>query len=771
MKAFLNIARHGHCQKILVAVIAATSLSSESAIAASYAPWLTQIGVTDSVMSAANWGKGQLLGVVDTGIVINNSAFAAGQVSSTLSSCAAVTFNCPKNGFADDNGHGTAVAEIAAGYMASKFTVNYGGYKTSLGNVISVAPDANILSEKVLNAQGSAYSTDVANGVKKAADAGASVINVSITYGNTTDVVSAINYAAAKGAFIVWAGGNDGNTLLSGANTSGLTTAAVNHLILAGSVNSKNGLSSFSNTPGLGSLVDTSNNKSGYSARWAMAPGEYILAPDTSYSSSSWALWSGTSMSTPIISGSLLLLQSAWPILKTNGTAANLLLATSVDLGAKGVDSTYGNGLVNLTTAFQPYGALMVTQANGKAIAVSDLTGSLISSGALGNLSAVQSKLASYTSLDSYQRNFTVNLSAMIKSSTAATINPLPTNVNTGPAKIKLADGSEMAYALSAAPNKADSPGALALNSESAGVSRSGYAMRTDTQGTTMAFGYGSIVPVQYSYTKALYGSDDAALAASALSTHLSALSQGGALAAYGTQWGSNIRVAVAYNGTAATDPTAFGQGVSWANPDAASVGAGITYKVNDTLQLGFSFQSLKENHGLLGSVYASSSQLSLGDNHSNEIGVSTVANINHNNSVYLEASQATTQAAGAVDRSMFAGTTKIRSQSFGMSYMSKDLFRAEDKLMLSVKQPLRVTSGSANLAMTNIDPVTGVPTTGVQSISLVPEGREIDYKVAYDTPLSKTRKLGLDAGYMRDALNMAGNNHATIGMNWSVKF
>jgi tRNA U34 5-carboxymethylaminomethyl modifying enzyme MnmG/GidA len=39
----------------------------------------------------------------------------------------------------------------------------------------------------------------------KAADAGASVINVSISYVSTADTVSAINYAAGRGAFIVWA--------------------------------------------------------------------------------------------------------------------------------------------------------------------------------------------------------------------------------------------------------------------------------------------------------------------------------------------------------------------------------------------------------------------------------------------------------------------------------------------------------------------------------------------------------------------------------------
>ena len=136
-------------------------------------------------------------------------------------------------------------------------------------------------------------------------------------------------------------------------------------------------------------------------------------------------------MAAPLVSGSLLLLQSAWPILKTNGTTADLLLGTATDLGVKGVDSTYGTGLVNLATAFQPVGALSVTLANGNSTPVSAISGSLLTSGALGNLMAIKERLANYMSFDSYQRNFTVNLSGLIQSRpTAASLNPLPTNVN-----------------------------------------------------------------------------------------------------------------------------------------------------------------------------------------------------------------------------------------------------------------------------------------------------------------------------------------------------
>ncbi len=756
----------------LAAHVAAFALVAP-AQAATYAPWLTQIGLTDTIESAATWGKGQLLVTVDTGIVANSGLFVSGQVSNNLSSCAAGSFRC-SNGYTDDNGHGTAVASIAAANGTMPFAVNYGGYRTAAGSVIGVAPDANMAAEKVLNAAGSGYSTDVANGLIRAANAGASVINLSLTYMNDPTIVSAINYAAGKGAFVVWAGGNSAAALVANANTSGLTDTAIAHLVLVGSVSPTNVGSSFSNTPGTGSLVNGSGVRTAYASRWIVAPGENILAPDVTAGANTFAAWSGTSMSTPIISGSLMLLESAWPILKTNGSAANLLLGTASDMGTKGVDSRYGNGLVNLGTAFQPYGTLSITQANGQPVAVTSLTGSMVTGGALGSLTAVRSLLANYTSLDGYQRNFTVNLSGLILTRpTGATLNPLPTHVNTGPNRMSFADGSELSYLMPSHPEGGSlsfSPVSLA---DQQAAQQAGYMMWTDRNETTIAVGYGPVMPSPYSYAKALYGSEVAASAAAALSTNLASLTEGGVQLAYGVKLNEETRMALSYSATAAPqDQLLSGSRPAWTTPSASSFGAGLTRRLTNHLQLGASFRSLNESHSLMGATYDTSSTLNMGSgNHSNEMGLSALISLNPHNTLYLEASQATTRPSAGASDSLFAGVTTLRSQSWGMNWTSQDLFNPADKLSASVKQPLRVTEGSASLAMTQIDPVTGVPSIGFQSVSLVPTGRERDYTLSYDTPISRSQKINLQAGYMEDAQNIAGNRAATIGMNWSMIF
>lgn len=744
------------------------ALAPRTGLAATYAPWLSQIGVSDSVLSAANWGTGQMLGVVDTGIVANNQVFAAGQVSTALSSCAAVTFNC-SNGFVDDNSHGTAVASIAAANRPSPYSFGTGGYSITAGSLIGVAPNANILAEKVLNASGAGYSTDVASGVKKAADAGASVINVSITYGNTADLVSAINYAAGKGAFIVWAGGNSAQKLLNGASTRGLTAAAISRLVFAGSVSPKNALSTFSNKPGNGAFVDGANSKTSYSARWIMAPGESILAPVVTSGTDAWGSWSGTSMSAPLVSGSLMLLQSAWPILKTNGTTANLLLATATDLGAKGVDSTYGNGLVSLVTAFQPYGALSVTQANGKTTPVSSLSGSMLSSGALGSLSAVQSKLANYTSFDSYARNFSVNLSGLIKSpSSTATTNPLPVNTNSGPIVMKLVGGSELAFMQAPVANAADRLGLFGA-AEAMPDKRIGYAMLTDKAGTTTALGYG--FPVQFSYARALYGNDDIARLSGELGvSNLAGLAQGGGLFAYGTKLTDYTRIAFSLSGTASIpDSVAALQGPAWSGAKASNFGVGLTHNFNEQVAGGINLGALDETHGMLGSTYDTGSAVSLGEsNKTYSLGLSMGVLFDRNNTLLVETGFASTKGASA--NGLIAGTTDIQSRSYGMTFMSKNLFETEDRLTASIKQPLRVASGQAALVTPSIDEQ-GIATFNREMVSLAPNGREIDYQLSYAMPLSASQSLSLQAGMRNDVLNIQGDRDSSVGMAWVMKF
>jgi hypothetical protein len=736
--------------------------SSVLAHADTYAPWLRQIGISSSIESAAKWGKGQTLGVVDTGINATNPQFAAGQVSQTLSSCAATSFKC-SNGFADDNSHGTAVASIAAGNSTLRFGAISGGYTTVAGNFIGVAPSANIVAEKVLNKAGSGYSTDVANGIRKATDAGAGVINVSITYSNDKATVAAINYAASKGAFIVWAGGNDAKNLMNNATTSGLTPAAIQHLIFAGSVNSSNAASSFTNKPGNGNLRSTTNKDSAYSTRWIMAPGEAILAPYATAGSGAYGFWSGTSMAAPVVSGSLMLLQNTWPILKTYGTSVDLLLATATDLGSKGNDTTYGAGLVNLQKAFQPYGVLSVLTPNWQFIPVNSLTGSLISSGALGKLSAVQSKLSNFTAFDSYIRNFTVNLSGLIKSPTAkAGVNPLPTSNYSAPAVMRY-EGGELALSLQTT-NDSRQPFAIpGIRADLDAQQVTGFSLFTSNTGAVSGFGYG--VSSAYPFAKALFNNNEIAMQMTDFDAiGASSLAQRGYQFAYGFQVAPEVRFAATYSDTPPTTE---------AQPDAPKIQQmklGLGYQISKNLNAGFSLSTLDERSSLLGASYTENSALALGQNTTEVLGLSLGYQLNENNSVLFNSEFGYTRGAKASDTSLFVETSALQSQSFGMTFLHQNLHSDNDALMISVMQPLRVTAGRAALMSVSVDEQ-GYPVYGKTWSSLAPDAREIDVSLTYRIPLSIYNSLAVKTQYQHDALNISGNSNTQYGLEWNLRF
>jgi serine protease len=99
----------------------------------------------------------------------------------------------------DDNGHGTHVAGTIA-----ESTDNGEG-------AAGIAFEASVMPIKVLRADGSGRMSDVAAGIRYAADKGAHIINMSLgaPFGDSV-TKSAVQYAAKKGVTIICAAGNSG---------------------------------------------------------------------------------------------------------------------------------------------------------------------------------------------------------------------------------------------------------------------------------------------------------------------------------------------------------------------------------------------------------------------------------------------------------------------------------------------------------------------------------------------------------------------------------
>ena len=148
------------------------------------------------------------------------------------------------------------------------------------GLVHAVAPGATILPIRVLDSEGNGTSVAVARGIRYAVENGAQVINLSLGLSTTADVIKReIQNARSSEIVVVASAGNRG--ILDPEHFP-----ANRHEVLG--VASTNSL-------------DLKAEFSSYSQHVDMcAPGENILS---TFLNHGYAIWSGTSMSTPMVSG------------------------------------------------------------------------------------------------------------------------------------------------------------------------------------------------------------------------------------------------------------------------------------------------------------------------------------------------------------------------------------------------------------------------------------------------------------------------------------
>ena len=191
----------------------------------------------------------------------------------------------------DDNGHGTAVAGVAA--AAANDGVGIAG----------MCWHCQILPVKVLNSNGSGMHSNIAAGIVWATDHGADVINLSIAGPTPSTVIAdAVSYARNHGVVVVAAAGNEGTTRL-------FYPAALPGVISVAATTSADALYTWSNH---GSLVK-------------------LAAPGCAYTGKpgpAWSWWCGTSFATPVVAGTAALIKSMQPSISRADLEKSLLKGT-----------------------------------------------------------------------------------------------------------------------------------------------------------------------------------------------------------------------------------------------------------------------------------------------------------------------------------------------------------------------------------------------------------------------------------------------------------
>lgn len=264
--------------------------------------WYHQVIHTPKAWAVTTGSNSEIVAVIDDGIDLNQKDLK-NQIIAPYDVIHNSTLTIPVGE------HGTHVSGIIAGSLNNAF------------DGVGVAPNVKIMPINVFDGEDALYS-DVIKGIDYAINHGANIINLSLGGNEPSAILNdAIQRAYQAGILIIAAAGNDGQNIED-------YPASYDHVVGVSATNHLDYLAYFSN---YGPQIDLA------------APGTdiYSTLPNNKFGE-----MSGTSMATPIVSGTAALVWSVNNHL-TNAQVAEQLYKTADDLGPVGKDIYYGYGRIN----------------------------------------------------------------------------------------------------------------------------------------------------------------------------------------------------------------------------------------------------------------------------------------------------------------------------------------------------------------------------------------------------------------------------------------
>lgn len=233
----------------------------------------------------------------------------------------------------DEVGHGTHIAGILGAVGNNRI------------GIAGVNWNCRILPLKVLGRDGSGDDFEIARAVRKAAEGGARVVNLSLgapVYNQT--LRDALDYAKARGVLVVAAAGNnyeDGNPTMY--------PAAYPGVMAVGATTNTDRRASYSQTGPHLSVVAPGGDPT---SQIDEDPNHWIMSTWPTNRSSGYLLASGTSQAVPQVGGLASLLWAVDPSLSVD-EVRETIQSTAVDLGTAGRDDTFGYGRINMAAALR----------------------------------------------------------------------------------------------------------------------------------------------------------------------------------------------------------------------------------------------------------------------------------------------------------------------------------------------------------------------------------------------------------------------------------
>jgi subtilisin family serine protease len=332
--------------------------------------WSVEMVNGPDVWNLGYQGNGVLVAIVDTGVNYNHTDLVnrMWDGNPTYPHHGWDFYNNDNDPYDDHiyGGHGSHCAGITAGDGTS-------------GTQTGVAPQAEIMAVKVLNASGNGSEYTTMDGMEFALDNGADIISMSLGWVSSTNPDknawrTTTNNLLASGMVCSIAAGNErgyswypvpDNIRVPGQNpppwrhpdqnvdgglSSVVTVASTNQSDVYSSYSSKGPVTWESISPWF-DYPYAGGSQQGYVAPDIAAPGENITSC-TNQGNNQYIQMSGTSMATPQIAGIMALLLSKDPTL-TPAEIDQVLELTSIPKGSAGKDIDYGAGRVDALRAIQ----------------------------------------------------------------------------------------------------------------------------------------------------------------------------------------------------------------------------------------------------------------------------------------------------------------------------------------------------------------------------------------------------------------------------------
>ncbi|MBQ4069345.1 MAG: S8 family serine peptidase [Lachnospiraceae bacterium] len=264
----------------------------------SYAPTMVNSRAQAKKLAKKGINRTITIGIADTGLYSENSVIA--KYVDIKNSYDFV--NDDNNVYDKRDDHATCVISSMLDVLGEDIATN----------------NVRIINGKCLeDGVGSSYSLYLA--ICGLADRGCDIINMSLGGEGASELEEfAVNYATKKGCILIASAGNEGGAVGY--------PAAFEQVIGVSSINKAKEISDFSN---FGEIE-------------ICAPGENIVCDSVDYTQ---CVASGTSFSSPIISGIVTLAMLEDESIDTKSEAMKKMRAISEDLGSKGWDKYYGYGL------------------------------------------------------------------------------------------------------------------------------------------------------------------------------------------------------------------------------------------------------------------------------------------------------------------------------------------------------------------------------------------------------------------------------------------